>query len=102
MPPELRRSSQEAVDLAYGDVRSAFEHFLGRAGGRPIVIASHSQGSIMTVRLLELFETDAKLKQRLVCAYILGPVGSFPADRFDRCFPSLHPCNGPLDTMCVV
>ena len=35
----LRQSGQQAMDLAYGDVESAFEHFLRETGDRPIMIA---------------------------------------------------------------
>eukprot|EP00930_Biecheleria_cincta_P097645 TRINITY_DN89349_c0_g1_i1.p1 TRINITY_DN89349_c0_g1~~TRINITY_DN89349_c0_g1_i1.p1 ORF type:complete len:499 (+),score=59.82 TRINITY_DN89349_c0_g1_i1:37-1533(+) len=99
---ELRHSGQQAMNLAYRDVEAAFDHFLRQTGNRPIIIASHSQGTMMCIRLMEKFEHDQTLRSRLVCAYLLGPVGSFPADLFERCFPSLHPCNGPRDTQCIV
>lgn len=47
--------------LAYSDVRRAFRHYLAEWGGdRPLVIAAHSQGSRMALRLLsEHFAGDA-------------------------------------------
>jgi hypothetical protein len=41
----------EASDLAYADVRAAFENFLARTGSaRPFLIAGHSQGSALGLR----------------------------------------------------
>jgi hypothetical protein len=89
------------MEIAYSDVECAFDHFL-RTSNRPIIIASHSQGTMHAVRLMDKFHHDPGLRGRLVCAYLLGPLGSIPADKFEKCFPSLHPCAGPLDTQCIV
>ena len=68
--------SEAALDLAYGDVRRAFEHYLRRHNsGRPIVLAGHSQGSLHLVRLLrDFFCADCPLRtnNQLVAAYLLG------------------------------
>lgn len=49
----LGRDLRPAVDLAYGDVRSAFREFLAnRSGGRPFVLVGHSQGSWHLQRLI--------------------------------------------------
>ena len=65
-------AAQKAFELAYDDVRSAFLQFLEWNPSKPIVIASHSQGSTHAIRLLnEFFQTGA-LRERLVVAYIIG------------------------------
>ena len=46
----------EAFDLAYSDVKSAFQYYLkNENNGRPIVIAGHSQGALHAIRLLQEF-----------------------------------------------
>jgi hypothetical protein len=64
---------QMALDLAYEDVKTAFEYYLKHYNnGRPMIIAGHSQGSWHTRKLLaEYFDTTA-LQQQLVAAYIIG------------------------------
>jgi hypothetical protein len=46
--------------------------FLEWNPSRPIVIASHSQGSTHAIRLLNEYFQEGPLKERLVVAYILG------------------------------
>jgi hypothetical protein len=63
----------EAFELAYTDIREAFLHYLKNENqGRPIIIASHSQGTLHARRLLKEFFDGKDLKNQLVCAYLLG------------------------------
>ncbi|MCX6225290.1 MAG: DUF3089 domain-containing protein [Bacteroidia bacterium] len=65
--------AKEAFDLAYSDVRKAFLYYLENYNdNRPIIIASHSQGSLHAIRLLQEFFDGTPLQKRLVCAYIVG------------------------------
>ena len=95
----VRRSSeaQKAFDLAYSDIKKAFEYYLSHENnGRPIIIASHSQGSMHAIRLLQDYFDGKSLQQKLVCAYIVGyqiPVGTFH---------DLPLGNKPDDTGCYV
>jgi hypothetical protein len=112
-------SGRRALELAYGDVRAAFEHYLQHHNqGRPFFLASHSQGSCHAIRLLEeCVEADPTVHQRLVAAYVLGY--TVPRDKFvansptstanvaarqngEAVFELLHPCQGPHDVGCVV
>jgi hypothetical protein len=62
-----------AFDLAYRDVKKAFEWYLKNENkGRPIIIASHSQGSLHAIRLLQEFFDGKPLQKQLVCAYVVG------------------------------
>ena len=62
-----------AFDTAYQDIRSAFQYYLDHYNqGRPIIIASHSQGTTHAKRLLKEFFDGKKLQQKLVAAYIPG------------------------------
>ncbi len=59
--------------VAYGDVRAAFQYYLSNHNqGRPIIIASHSQGSIMCAMLLKEFFDGTDLQKQLVAAYVPG------------------------------
>lgn len=63
--------SQKALDLAYSDVRRAFDRFLqDRPVDQPILLAGHSQGGLHLSRLLK--DEANRLKGRLVAAYVVG------------------------------
>merc|ERR1712167_542962 len=102
-PENLRKAAYESMELAYTDLERAFAQFLECTGkDRPIIIASHSQGTMHATRLMEKFHQDSELRNRLVCAYLLGPCGTFVADKFEVLFPTLHGSTGPLDLECIV
>lgn len=86
-----------AFDIAYNDVRTAFEYYLQHFNnGRPVIIASHSQGTLHAGRLLKEFFEGKNLKNRLVCAYIIGmPIP-------ENYFSDLKPCTDSLSTGCFV
>jgi len=95
----VRKSAraQEAFDVAYSDVRRAFQFYLDHYNhGRPIIIASHSQGSLHAIRLLKEFFDGKPLAKQLVCAYVIGY--QIPEDSFR----SLTVCASPKATGCVV
>lgn len=65
--------ARQAFELAYEDVKNAFETYLKYYNnGRPIIIASHSQGTTHAARLLKEFFEGKPLQHKLVCAYIIG------------------------------
>lgn len=66
-------SAHAAFELAYADVKAAFEYYLKTWNkGRPIIIAAHSQGAQHAARLLKEFFDDKNLKNKLVVSYLLG------------------------------
>ncbi len=68
-----RPESKQALDLAYQDVKNAFQYYLDHWNhGRPIIIASHSQGTVHAIRLLQEFFDGKPLQKQLVCAYLIG------------------------------
>ncbi len=88
---------KEALDLAYTDLRNAFQYYLDHYNhGRPIVIASHSQGSYHARRLLKEFFDKEPLRSKLVCAYVVG----FPV--FEKEYKNLKQCNDETQTGCIV
>lgn len=62
-----------AFNFAYRDVKQAFQYYLDHYNkGRPIVIASHSQGTTHAKRLLKEYFEDKPLMKQLVVAYLVG------------------------------
>lgn len=92
-----RQAAERAFTLAYQDVKAAFMYYLEHHNnGRPIIIASHSQGTTHAKTLLREFFDGKPLQQQLVAAYIVGiPV---EADYFAM----LKPCDSPTETGCFV
>lgn len=84
-----------AFELAYADIRNAFAYYLQHFNkGRPFIIAGHSQGALMSERLLKEFVEGKPLARQLVAAYIAGwPV---PGDYFSE----LKVCSDPRQTGC--
>ena len=90
--------AQKALDLAYRDVRAAFEQFLRETPlDAPIILAGHSQGALHLSRLLA--DRGKALKGRLVAAYVVGWPLSVTAD-----LPAmgLSPCTAPDQTACIL
>jgi DUF3089 family protein len=90
-------SARQAFDLAYEDIRTAFQYYLDHYNqGRPIIIASHSQGTTHAKRLLKEFFENKPLASKLVAAYIIGM--AIPGDYFSE----LKPCLDSVSTGCVI
>ncbi|MFN8331120.1 MAG: DUF3089 domain-containing protein [Saprospiraceae bacterium] len=74
-------SARKAYDLAYEDIYGAFLHYYDNwNNGRPIIIAGHSQGALMAIRLLKEVFDNKEMKNKLVVAYVVGfpvPEGTF-------------------------
>lgn len=90
--------SPQALALAYGDVAAAFRHYLAHENwGRPFIIASHSQGTIHAVRLLQEMVLGTPLQPKLVAAYLIGQY--VPANFGELGLPA---CTTPRQTGCVL
>ena len=62
-----------ALKLAYSDVREAFIYYLENYNhGRPIILASHSQGATHALLLLKEFFDCKPLQNQLIAAYLPG------------------------------
>jgi len=96
----ITTNSKEAyavTDLAYSDVSRAFDAFLIASKNRPFIIASHSQGSIHAMRLLQQRIAGTPLQQRLVAAYVIG--AALPQDIAKSGVPI---CDSTTATGCVL
>lgn len=70
---EDKASMKQAGEVAYADVKAAFEYYLNNWNqGRPIIIAGHSQGSLHGMHLLKEYVDGTELQARLVAAYLPG------------------------------
>lgn len=62
-----------AWEIAYEDVKNAFQYYFKHYNkGKPIIIASHSQGSMHAKRLIKEFFDQKPLQGQLVVAYLIG------------------------------
>jgi hypothetical protein len=90
-------SGKKALDFAYEDVKAAFSYYLKHYNnGRPIVIASHSQGTTHSRRLLQDFFDTPEMKAKLICAYVVG------YELFREDYKLLTPCADAAETNCYV
>jgi hypothetical protein len=86
---------KESLALAYEDVQNAFEYYLKYYNnGNPIIIASHSQGTVHAAMLLKDYFENKPLQNQLVCAYLIGMV--LPKNFFS----SFRPCSDSAATGC--
>jgi hypothetical protein len=92
-----KHESDAAFDTAYQDVKAAFEYYLKNYNrGRPIIIASHSQGTLHASRLLKEFFEGKALQKQLVCAYLVGLAV------YTNYFSELKPCEDSTSTGCII
>lgn len=93
--PEKRQYGEKALDIAYEDLKDAFEYYLtNHNNGRPIIIASHSQGTYHALRLIKEYFDGKPLMDQLVVAYLVG----FPVR--ETTFENITPCQTPEETGC--
>ncbi len=95
-----REDAQQAQNLAYQDVKRAFQVFLRQSPPeRPIVLVGHNQGASHVQRLLiDYFQ--GPLKDRLAVAYVIDH--PLPLASFEGPMSSLSPCDTPDEIQCVV
>ncbi|MEL6699845.1 MAG: DUF3089 domain-containing protein [Bacteroidota bacterium] len=90
-------SEQKALDLAYEDVRAAFQYYLTHFNqGRPMIIAAHSQGTYHGIRLVKEFFDGQPLQVKLVAAYLAG--WPWP----ENTLSSIPICESPDQTGCAM
>lgn len=74
MQQEHPDDKRQALDLAYTDVKAAFDYYMENYNqGRPFLIASHSQGTTHAIPLLKyLFSEYPQQSRNLVAGYLIG------------------------------
>jgi len=92
---DKKADAAKALDLAYQDVRSAFQYYLEHYNqGRPFIIASHSQGTDHGKRLIAELVDGKPIQDQLVVAYLVGFAVT------ENHFTNIKPCLQPDDTGC--
>jgi len=99
---ESDENSASALAVAYSDVRAAFQYYLEHENkGRPIILAGHSQGSLLAEKLLHEFFHKQPLKKQLVAAYLIGWT-VFAKQYEDPHEHAVTICKSKHDTGCVI
>jgi hypothetical protein len=87
-----------AYSLAYADVLRAFDYYIAHENhGRPFIIASHSQGTLHAIRLVQERLAGKPLTQQLVVAYLIGYPMPLQLEQL-----GLTVCREPQQTGCLV
>ena len=90
----------EILGFAYRDIERSFEYFIDNySEGRPFILASHSQGTYHSVRLLQEQIDKTDLYDRLVAAYVIG--GNAKVSSFEK-MEKVYLCNSADDVGCAV
>ncbi|MCW3103624.1 MAG: hypothetical protein JWO09_2064 [Bacteroidetes bacterium] len=90
-------NGEQALDFAYEDIKKAFQYYLDHYNhNRPVIIASHSQGTFLCRRLIKDFFDTPEASRKLVCAYIIG----YEVD--PASYDVLTPCMDAAATNCFV
>jgi hypothetical protein len=67
------KKGKKPLELAYSDVKKAFEYYLAHwNSGRPVILAGHSQGAQHIMWLLQDFFDGKEMQKKLVAAYPVG------------------------------
>lgn len=95
---EQTSNGNQAINLAYEDVKAAFRYYLAHYNqGRPIILAGHSQGTRHLTHLMhDFFDNDPVLRRKLVAAYLVG--FNVP----DSTLNVVRPCEDSTQTGCYV
>ncbi len=92
--------ANQALDLAYRDVAQAFDFFVATARkDEPIVLAGHSQGALMVLRLLREKVIGTPLEKRVAMVY---PIGWPISVEHDLPALGLPACATPEQAGCIV
>lgn len=93
--PEALKSVHRASEIAYKDIQAAFAYYMANENkGRPFIIAGHSQGTALAIRLIKEHEVEPKFREQLIAAYIPG--WGVRADTFKH----IPPCKAADDLHC--
>ena len=97
----LREDALDARQFAYGDVKAAFERWLGQyGGGRPFILVGVEQGGSLAALLLrDEIASRPDLKRRMLAAYLLQTV--VPAEEYGPA-AAVPACAARAQAHCVV
>lgn len=95
------KNEQQALGLAYEDVRRAFLYFLKNYNqGRPFILAGHSQGSYHGKLLIEELIDKKPLAKQMIAAYLMGT--SDITNDWAATLSNVTVCNSATETHCII
>ncbi|MBI1212324.1 MAG: DUF3089 domain-containing protein [Alphaproteobacteria bacterium] len=90
---------RKARELAYHDVKAAFDNFLAdRNEGRPFIVAGYGQGALYGLRLLS--EMPKNKHSQLIAAYLID--APLPVDTIKALTPDIPLCAASDLTGCII
>jgi Protein of unknown function (DUF3089) len=98
-------ATPEMFEQAYADVLKAWRNYLRKHNdGRGVVLLSHSQGSVILIRLVaEEIDPKRKLRRKLVSANLLGwNVTVAEGQDSGGDFEHIRTCRSPKQLSCVI
>lgn len=98
--PDENMYTNKYFRIGADDVAAAFDYYLKHFNqGRPFILASHSQGSLVMIDLIRKKLSDPELLEKLVAAYLIG-YSVMPED-FKK-YPWMKPATGANDTGVII
>lgn len=98
--PEEDMYRNKYFRIGADDVAAAFNYYLKHLNqGRPFILASHSQGSLVMIDLMRNKLGDPKLQKKLIAAYLIG-YSVLPMDFKE--YPWMKPATSADDTGVVI
>lgn len=93
-------SDTKAFKQGARDIQDAFEYYINTLnGGRPFILAGHSQGTMTLIELIKnRFGGDEALRSRLIAAYLIG----YTVTDDDLSKAGLSTAEGAYDTGVVI
>jgi hypothetical protein len=93
-------NGEKALALATCDIRNAWKYFLTNINkGNPIIIAGHSQGSMIIMRLLPEIMSDSILAKKIIAVYAIG----WPLSKeYLKENPKIKVCQDSLQNGCII
>ena len=98
---DVNENGKEALDIAYSDIERAFDYFIDNFNdNRPFIIASHSQGALISHKLINNKIDNTQLQKRFICAYSIGYM--IPEIYYNEVFPNIKKSESYNDTNCII
>lgn len=93
-------NGEKAIAVATNDVKNAWNYFLKNINtNNPIIIAGHSQGSMIIMRLLPDIMKDSILANKIIAVYAIGWTLS---TEYLKENPQVIVCEDSLQTGCII
>lgn len=99
--PPSGADGQKALELAYEDVKAAFDYYIENLNeGRPFILGSHSQGTRHLIFLLRDVIANHPARERFIAAYAIGY--PLPMRLYGSDYGEIRPCASATDSGCVI